>query len=233
MRKSVFGRYFGDRRVRFALLIAISGVVLAGVLTLAILFPAVVRYLNSPSSSRINLPSAAAYPAHATLGTVLSALGVSPRAAGIQWVKAASHAERQSEVDRAARGIADARQRAGEDGQLDAILCGLLDRSAPTVQVAILRSDVRCGSAQIRWRHQTTLIVYVCPDGCVDVEMGVRALQEHLSREGRGLEVLSIPRDGEKHQIFVATAGRLLTLDHFDRAQILAFHTAQMNQRPK
>src|SRR3954462_567216 len=47
-----------------------------------------------------------AYPAHVVLATVLDAARAAPTAVGLQWVKAAAHAQNQAQMQRVADGLA-------------------------------------------------------------------------------------------------------------------------------
>jgi hypothetical protein len=87
-----------------------------------------------------------AYPLHAGLGTALNWLGGPPSAAGSQWLKAADHARSDADIDRAAQGIARAKQRSAEGDYLEALLCvaavqGSDDRS----MLAVMRAGLFCG----------------------------------------------------------------------------------------
>jgi hypothetical protein len=87
-----------------------------------------------------------AYAAHVGLGSALERLGGSPTAAGLQWFKAAAHAGSDAQVNRAAEGMAQARQRAGEADRLDSLLCSAAVAGATGTQLAaMLRAGQTCG----------------------------------------------------------------------------------------
>jgi hypothetical protein len=86
-----------------------------------------------------------AYPTHAALGTLLNVVGP-PHQAASQWIRAASHADLNSEIDRAASGIAMARSRAQDVDALDADLCDSYFRRnpPPSLLTAADRAGLRC-----------------------------------------------------------------------------------------
>jgi hypothetical protein len=66
-----------------------------------------------------------AYPLHAVIGSALNGADGPPSAAGLEWLKAAAHARSEGAIERVARGLILARQRAqGADleGMLGAAL---------------------------------------------------------------------------------------------------------------
>ena len=86
---------------------------------------------------RLGLPAAAddllqrdevAYPVHATLGAILNRLGGSPEAAGIQWLKAATHATTDAQLERAVHGIGEAAAQDGDGARVRAAVCERLKR---------------------------------------------------------------------------------------------------------
>jgi len=86
------------------------------------------------------------YSAHTFIATVLDELGCSPEAAGLQWLKAAAHAETDEQVGRAARALAEERLRSGDAEVLDAALCAyVVDGFASSQQAEALRvAGMRC-----------------------------------------------------------------------------------------
>ena len=108
----------------------VPGVVVAAVL---------IRMLTAQGdvTGRLGFPAAAeqflqrdsvAYPLHATLGAVLNHLGGPPTAAGVQWLKAAAHAESDAQFERTVQGIGDAAARDGDGARVRAAVCPRLAR---------------------------------------------------------------------------------------------------------
>ncbi|MGH2457657.1 MAG: hypothetical protein ACRDIY_02185 [Chloroflexota bacterium] len=90
------------------------------------------------------LPDPIAYQTHAALGTALNLLGASPSAAGVQWLKAASHARTDDEVAEAARGIVAARTRSPDPEALDASLCRIVEHGSPAVWAVASQARLAC-----------------------------------------------------------------------------------------
>jgi hypothetical protein len=105
----------------------------------------------------------AAYQVHAATGTAINLVGGSPTEAAMQWVKAAAHARSQTDLWRAADGIAAARQRGG--GEVEAALCTIAAHGAPSVQVAIALGGLPCAASAFVRVHY--------PDG-TPIEYGSR-----------------------------------------------------------
>ena len=91
-----------------------------------------------------SIPDDVAYPTHAALGTVLNLAGASPSAAGVQWVKAASHARSPGDVTRAAQGLAQARRYSRDPSRLDATLCAMIEHGNPAVWDAADQAHLAC-----------------------------------------------------------------------------------------
>jgi hypothetical protein len=94
-----------------------------------------------------------AYPLHAILGAALNLTGGLPLAAGYQWIKAAAHARSTAELERAASGLARARNRSRLEDDFDGALCAYLGggfhrRQARAMSMAGLRclegAECRC-----------------------------------------------------------------------------------------
>jgi hypothetical protein len=136
---------------------------------------------------RLTEQNSVAYPAHATVGTVLGVLRLSPSVTAVQWFKAAAHAESTGDLEQAAQGIAVALKR---DSQGDArrTLCGFqdlanmqqmralvwagawCDRSTPNVdlEASIAPPHVRAGSSV---RIVATVTSAISVSGLVDLEI--------------------------------------------------------------
>jgi len=63
-----------------------------------------------------------AYPAHATLATILAVIRGAPVAVGLQWLKAAAHARTPAERERAIRGLQASRLRSRDPEEFATIL---------------------------------------------------------------------------------------------------------------
>lgn len=101
--------------------------------------------LDTPGPIAPNLlPDSTSYQTHAVLGSVINSLGASPSAAGIQWLKAASHARTGGDIAEAARGIAVARERSGNAKQLDVVLCRIVEHGSPSVWAVADRARLAC-----------------------------------------------------------------------------------------
>ena len=89
-----------------------------------------------------------AYPAHAMLGTILEVAGCSPVAAGFQWIKAGFHARSEAELERVARGLAEARQRSLEPSAFRATLCDYLAKGGdhPGMDWVVRTAGLDCPS---------------------------------------------------------------------------------------
>jgi hypothetical protein len=103
--------------------------------------------------------SGIAYPAHAALGTVFETAKLSPAATGVQWFKAAAHAESESELEQAARGISAALERDGDDSRALRTICTLKELGVPSQVRVIERVHPQCG----RWPPNVTLEAVVAP----------------------------------------------------------------------
>jgi hypothetical protein len=86
-----------------------------------------------------------AYSAHAALGTALEALRFPPEAVGLQWLKAAAHAQTAAEVERLGAGLARTRRRSGDPDRVDAALCRyIIGGGTLGQQAAMARAQMRC-----------------------------------------------------------------------------------------
>lgn len=140
---------------------ALVGVGLIGALLVALVL--MQRITGAKDASRaLQLPGwleaivthdAIAYPAHAMLGTVLGWSRRTPIDTARQWVKAASHARSQEEVDRAAGGIAAAHERAGEDPAFRLEICQGAARGSPNVRGAIALAKLACDPDLFNMAH--------------------------------------------------------------------------------
>jgi hypothetical protein len=86
-----------------------------------------------------------AYPAHVVLATVLDATRAAPTAVGLQWVKAAAHAQNQAQMQRVAIGLAKAQQRATSPAEFWATLCPYIRPSGrPSEYAAAQQAGLHC-----------------------------------------------------------------------------------------
>jgi hypothetical protein len=69
-----------------------------------------------------------AFPVHAALGNVLSALDCDPLVSGLQWLKAAAHARSPAEIALTSSGLQNAAQRLGSSQALADRLCRFVAR---------------------------------------------------------------------------------------------------------
>jgi hypothetical protein len=99
-----------------------------------------------------------AYPAHATLGTVLERFDLSPAATAVQWLKAAAHARSDAELEWAARGISAAVAR-DEGGRAFATICKLRELGNESQIHAVDLAEIPCH----RWTPQLALEAVVTP----------------------------------------------------------------------
>jgi hypothetical protein len=97
--------------------------------------------------------SAAAYPAHAALGTILESLSLSPAATAVQWLKAGAHASSDADLERAAGGIAAAYRRDVPDGRVLQTICKLKEIGNRDQVRIVDRSGVPCD----RWTPAVAL----------------------------------------------------------------------------
>jgi hypothetical protein len=131
--------------VRLIVLTALAVASAAAVLLISLLSGDISGEVAPPSPiDAILQRDSLAYPLHSLTARVVERVGGPPSVAAAQWVKAASHARSQVEVEDAGRGIRQARERAGDAMGLDASICAVLERAAPRVRAAIELSGAAC-----------------------------------------------------------------------------------------
>jgi hypothetical protein len=88
------------------------------------------------------------YAAHTAVATALAALGCSPEAAGLQWLKAAAHAQSNEEITRVAAGLAGERQRSESAETFDTALCVYVAAGFASRQQAeaVTAAGMRCAT---------------------------------------------------------------------------------------
>jgi hypothetical protein len=117
--------------------------------------------------------SAAAYPAHAALGTILETLKLSPAASAVQWLKAAAHASSDAERERAARGISAAYRRDASDGRVLQTVCKLKEIGNRDQVWVVDRSGLPC----YRWTPAVAMQSSAVPqDATTGKAVRIRAL---------------------------------------------------------
>jgi hypothetical protein len=95
-----------------------------------------------------------AYPAHAALGTGLNVLHGPPRAAAIQWIKAAAHARSPADTEQAGRGLAEAAWRAPADDPIERALClDVIGGRSPQQLAAVQAAGLRCDADEFNLAH--------------------------------------------------------------------------------
>jgi hypothetical protein len=119
---------------------------------------AIPALLMAAGATRLTQLDSIAYPAHAVVGTVLSAIGLSPTATAVQWFKAAAHARSKTDLERVARGITAALER-DADGEALRAVCGLQAAGNVRQLRAIVWSGAKCG----RLAQNVTLEASVAP----------------------------------------------------------------------
>jgi hypothetical protein len=98
-----------------------------------------------------------AYSAHVGLGSALEWFNGPPSATGLQWFKAAAHADTDADIDRTADGIARAKRRDGDEGRLNSLLCAAAMSGAKGAQLAaMLRAGQHCGGTAVMTSAFTT-----------------------------------------------------------------------------
>ncbi len=91
-----------------------------------------------------------AYSVHAGLGSALEWFRGSPSATGLQWFKAAAHAETDADLSRTVEGIARARYRDADGSRLTSLLCTAAVSGARSAQLAALtRAGQSCAGTAV------------------------------------------------------------------------------------
>jgi len=87
-----------------------------------------------------------AFPAHAALGNILTVLGCSPAASGLQWLKAAAHARTPPEITLASDGLLAVAEHFGSSQALSVVLCPFVagGYARPSQQQAAERAGLVC-----------------------------------------------------------------------------------------
>jgi hypothetical protein len=90
-----------------------------------------------------------AYPAHATLGAALNAVGGPPEAAANQWLKAAAHARTEQQAERAVDGLVTAWRRNANPDELEQSLCAVVRHNQDPRQASVVMvAGLHCSVAQ-------------------------------------------------------------------------------------
>jgi hypothetical protein len=96
--------------------------------------------------ARVRSSDSATFVAHAAVGRALTL--VRPEEAGLQWFKAAAHAQTEEEMRRSAAGIRNALRAGASAGQLEESLCPKMLSGGPGAQKqreAINLAGLTCG----------------------------------------------------------------------------------------
>lgn len=97
-----------------------------------------------PPSLELGVSDGIAYATHAALGSALNAVSISPQAATIQWLKAASHARSDAEVQRAGSGIERAVANSRSNRSVLQTICLIDEEGSPAVDQAVSAAHVTC-----------------------------------------------------------------------------------------
>jgi hypothetical protein len=112
---------------------------------------------TGPLNPGLPLPDTLAYALHAWTGIALGLIGAPAETAGIQWVKAASHAptfaDNSDAITRATEGIQAARARAGYSAYFDTTLCAMVRHGSPPMQAAVKQAGIQCSDAPYYRNH--------------------------------------------------------------------------------
>jgi len=259
--------------------------VVAGLPVVALMLITVATLSDTAAiTASLPLPNLVGYDYHAVVGTILNDIGAPPMDAGIQWVKAASHARSPRGVTAAARGIARARSRVvgASSAYFDTTLCAMVRHGSPVSIGAVQQSGIRCsdspnyrnhvaegtpivydsrppigGPHYARWyphygvieqqvlpgywvhnlEHGAIVLLYNCPAGCPALVAQLRSLYPQLPLGQNPLNgsprLLVLPDTNMDHQLAVIAWDHLLELDHFDKAQIVAFYKEFVDRGPE